>query len=123
MLYDKSSIDKHITMDTLIDFHVNNDLELPKKITKDDNNIMVMTYNVNSWQNFNTKINAIDNYKTIRKLLSKYEFDVIVLQNVLADSKLPLSKLISDFSSDGYKHYAYVPCGITKNGKDGIYLF
>lgn len=96
-------------MDPLERFHTNNAHDPPKKISKEDDSILVLSYNVHGWKNYNPKISINDNYNTIKKMLTSYDLDLIILQHVNVDNKLTLDKIITDFKKDGYNHYARCP--------------
>ena len=93
-------------MDPLQQFYINNAHDPPKKISKEDDSILVLSYNVHGWKNYNPKIDINENYTNIKKMISNYNIDVVILQHVNTDNKLTLNKILTDFEKEGYNHFA-----------------
>lgn len=94
-------------MDSNQEFYINNWYDPPKKISREDNSILVISYNVTNWMNYSLKSDIHENYASIKKMLFNYNFDLIILNDVLVDNdKLTLDKIINDFKKEKYEHHA-----------------
>ncbi len=100
-------------------FYYDNFPDLPKKFKKSNkHNVQIFTYNVHGWENFDKNTTIYDTYKLIKKMILKYDFDILVFQELASYHKLTLNYIIDDYYDEGYKYYAHCTNGDSRFMKD-----
>ena len=95
----------------LIDFYNQNIENDVNYIKKDNDNLLLCSYNVHGWINIKDDINLLENFNNILNLLSKCNAEILILQEVCIRNKLT-----EQFIFNAFKKLGYVDHVIVKNG-------
>jgi len=101
-------------------FYYDNFPDLPKakKLKRrSKGNLQLLSYNIHGWKNLHEDVRIVDNIELMLKMISKYDFDILVFQEVGTFRKFLLRDIKAEFKEEGYSHAYGVANGGDKNEK------